>query len=281
LNLGDGPLTSATDSIEFNGAGTLVLNSSGELVLGTLVRANNGNVVINADGLRDGTANEGLLLEVRNGRVSIVTVDGVGGIGNSDIEIAAEELTATTQTGDLELEVEGSTRVVADGLYVLSGSGNLVVDSTSGSLRVDAPIRHGGSGSLNIDLASGNLDLNSLITQTGSGNLLVNVPNGAVNMTSLARMQTNSGLLDLRASGFITLSRVSTQSGNIYLESSSDSIRRLTGFAGANIISLSRPTVNVAQLAQFTVDSSSVGLNGGVIFRGSNQTYIFIAANFS
>jgi hypothetical protein len=281
LNLGDGTLTSATDSIEFNGAGTLVLNSSGELTLSSLVRANNGNVTINADGLRDGTANEGLLLEVRNGRVSIVTVAGVGGAGNADIEIAANELTATTQTGGLELEVEGTTRVVADGLVIFNGAGNLNLNLIAGSLQVDAPIRHGGSGSLNIDLASGNLDLNSLITQTGSGNLLVNVPNGAVNMTSLARIETNSGLLDLRASGSITLSRVSTLSGNIYLESSSGSIRSLANFSGANIISLSRPTVNVDKIAQFTVDSSSLVVNGIVVFRVSGQAYILILVNFS
>jgi hypothetical protein len=280
LNLGDGTLSSATESIDFDGAGTLILNSSGELTLGTLVRANNGNVIINADGLRDGTANEGLLLEVRNGRVSIVTVDGVGGAGNSDIEIAAEELTATTQTGDLELEVEGTTRVVADGLYILSGSGTLGVDSTSGSLQVDAPIRHEGSGSLNIVLSDGNLALDSLIAQTGSGNLTVNVLNGAVSMTSPARIQTNSGLLDLRASGLITLSRISTQSGNIYLESTADSVRRLTDFSGPNIISLSRSTVNVAKIAEFTVDSNSVIVNEIVVPRGS-RAYIYIAYNFS
>jgi hypothetical protein len=281
LNIGSGTLSSATESIEFDGEGTLILNSNGELVLGTLVRATNGNVTINADGLRDGTIAEGLLLEVRNGRVSIVTANGVGGPDTSDIEIAAEELTATTQTGDLELEVEGSTRVVEDGLYILGGSGNLVVDSTSGALNVDAPISHGGSGSLYITLNDGNLIHNSLITQNGSGDLFVNVLNGSVSMSDLSRIETNSGLLDFRASGLITLSRITTQSGNIYLESTSDSIRRLSGFSGANIISLSRSTVNVAKIAEFTVDSSSVRLNGGVIFRGSNQTYILIAANFS
>jgi ribosomal protein L18E len=102
-----------------------------------------------------------------------------------------------------------------------------------------------------------------------------------VSMSSLARIQTNSGLLDFRASGLITLSRITTQSGNIYLESTSDSVRRLSGFSGANIISLSRSTVNVAKIAEFTVDSSSVLVNGVLVFRGSNQTYIFIAANFS
>ena len=281
LNLGDGTLSSATDSLEFRGEGTLVLNSSGELILGTLVRAENGSIAINADGLRDGTATEGLLIEALNGRVSIVTVAGVGGAGNADIEIAVNELTATTQTGDLELEVEGTTQVVADGLVIFNGAGNLNLNSIAGSLQVNAPIRHEGSGSFNIDLASGQLNLNSLITQVGAGNLSIHLANGGVSMSSLAQIQTGSGLLDLRASGLITLARISTQSGQINLESTSDSIRSLANFSGANIISLSRPTTNVAKAAQFTVDSSSVLVNGGVTFRGSNRVFIIISANFS
>jgi hypothetical protein len=171
--------------------------------------------------------------------------------------------------------------VVADGLVIFNGAGNLNLNSIAGSLQVNAPIRHEGSGSFNIDLASGQLNLNSLITQVGAGNLSIHLANGGVSMSSLAQIQTGSGLLDLRASGLITLARISTQSGQINLESTSDSIRSLANFSGANIISLSRPTTNVAKAAQFTVDSSSVLVNGGVTFRGSNRVFIIISANFS
>ncbi|MDQ8195164.1 LEPR-XLL domain-containing protein [Coraliomargarita sp. SDUM461004] len=280
LNLGEGTLSSSTDAVEFNGQGTLVINSSGELVIGTLIQANDGNITLNAEGISDGTVTEGLLVEARNGRISIVAVDGIGGAGDDDIEIAAEEITATTAAGDVVLEVAGDTSVVADGIYILSGDGNLQVNSTSGSLQVDAPITHAGSGALNLDLPNGNLILNSQVSQTGAGDLLVDV-SGTVNMSSAARVETNSGLLDLRAWGSITLTRIMTTSGHVYLQSTTGSIRSLTGFTDNNIVSVNRPIVNLASIAEFSVDSRTLDLNGRFIHRGPQQGPIIIFENFS
>lgn len=280
LDFGAGRLTSVSDSIKFEGEGTFIVNASGELTLATPIIATNGNVTINAAGLRDGTISEGLLIDARNGRVSIVTINGVGGTENGDIEIAAQELTATTQTGSLELDIAGSTQIVAEGLKVNSGGGIIDFDIASGSLVVNAPIRHGGSGSINVNLNNGNLTLNSQLSQTGSGNLLVLVANGGINMSNSAVMQTNSGLLDVRASGFISLTRLSTTTGSVYLQSTTDSIRRPSSYVGVNIISPNRPTVNVVKVAQFAVDSSSLNLNGSVIFRTAGS-FIIIGTVFS
>lgn len=281
LSFGSGTFSSITGLYEFDGAGTFILNSSGELELGTLIRATNGNIAINAGALRDGTTDEGLLLEVRNGRLSIVTTNGIGGSSTADIEIAAGELTATTVTGDIQLELSGDTTIVAEGIVVERDSGALRLHSSSGALVVDASITHGGNGTATLDFANGNITVNSLIEQSGSGDLLLRVDNGAILMTNIGRINTNSGLLDIRASGNVVLSRITSLTGNVFVKSELESVRRLVDFAGSHIVAITRPVIEVAKIAQFTVDSNSVTVNGATFFRGSGSSFVFVALVFS
>ncbi|MFT5836941.1 MAG: hypothetical protein ACI9ZV_000442, partial [Candidatus Azotimanducaceae bacterium] len=281
LTLGSGIFSSITGLYEFDGVGTFILNSSGVLELATLVRATDGNVAIDVDSLRDGTIDEGLLLEVRNGRLSIVATNGIGGAATDDIEIAVGELTATTVTDDVQLELSGDTSIVAEGVEVAGGSGTLSLSSPSGSLGVDASITHGGSGTATLDFANGNITVNSLIEQSGSGDLLLRADNGMVLMTNVGRINTNSGLLDLRASDNVELSRITSTTGNIFVKSELESVRRLSGFLVSNIVASNRPVIEVAKIAQFTVQSSAVTINGFTFFRAFGNSFISVTLIYS
>jgi len=56
---------------------------------------------------------------------------------------------------------------------------------------------------------------------------------------------------------------------------------KVAGFSGPNIISVNRPIIFVATIADFVVDSDSVSVNGVVVLRSGNTATIVIAANFS
>lgn len=257
LNFGSGTFSSITGVYEFDGAGTLLLNSTGDLELGTRVRATSGNITISADSLQDGTVDEGLLLEAQNGRLSITTTSGVGGSGAADIDIQVGELTATTVTGDVVLDLTGDTIIVGDGVEIESGNGTLSLRSDSGNLTVDALILH-----------------------DGSGDILLSADSGSVLMTNAGRVTGGTGLLDIRASDDVVLSQVTSLGGDIFISSELASVRRLTGFTGANIVSTNRAIIEVDDIAQFTVDSDSVTVNGATFFRGLGNSFIFVVLNF-
>ena len=122
--------------------------------------------------------------------------------------------------------------------------------------------------------------MNSTVTQSGSGDLLIEAYDGAILMNSVGRLNTDSGLLDIRATGNITLSLVSSLTGDVFIKSELESIRYLTGFTGANILSSTRAQIEVAKIAQLTVDATSILVNDRVIFRGSASNLIFIQLYF-
>ncbi|MEM9048388.1 MAG: hypothetical protein AAGC92_06680, partial [Pseudomonadota bacterium] len=193
----------------------------------------------------------------QNGRLSITTTSGIGGSGAADIDIQVGELTATTVTGDVGLDLTGDTIIVGDGVEIESGNGTLSLRSDSGNLTVDALILH-----------------------DGSGDILLRTDSGSVLMTNAGRVTGGTGLLDIRASDDVILSQVTSLGGDIFISSELASVRRLTGFTGANIVSTNRAIIEVDDIAQFTVDSDSVTVNGATILRGLGNSFIFVVLNF-
>lgn len=258
FTIGTGELGSVTGNIEFTGQGTFLIESTGDLTLATGITATNGNITIVTATLADGTASEDILLEARNGRVSIIATGGVGSAGVLDIEIASNQLTTTTTTGDLALELRQDTTMVGSGITIGSGSGALIVDQTIGNLFINANMAHLGSGLLNIDTV------------------------GTLTMNSIGRITTNSGSMDVFASGDFFISQVRTTSGTIRLESANGSVDNIAGFTLANIISVTQANVFVDEIADFTVLSNSVRVNViDVFFRSQDETLIFILADYT
>ncbi|MEM1221855.1 MAG: hypothetical protein AAGH40_03770, partial [Verrucomicrobiota bacterium] len=258
ISVGTGVISSTTGNVNFTGQGTFLIESTGNLTLATGITATNGNIAIVTGTLADGTATEDILLEARNGRVSITATNGIGGTGNLDVEIASSELTATTINGNLALELEATTTVVGNGVTVSNGSGSLILNQTTGSLFVNANIAHFGSGALDLDTV------------------------GSITMNTAGRVITNSGAMDILASGDINISQVRTTSGTVSLESVNGSIDKISGFSLPNIVSVIRPEVSVDDLVDVVINSDSVLVNGTfTIFRSVDQDFIVLALNFS
>lgn len=284
LSVQGGTLTTTQGEMRFDGAGTLLLDVDGELRLGSAVIAADGNLTIDTDQLSLTESASGVMLQVVNGRLTITSVNGIGAESGSAavVSVAAEQLTATTESGSLNLTLEQATEIVGDGVQITGGAGTLRLNVNTGDLTVNAPIRHMATGAIDLALQNGNLWINDLIRQNNGGDLTARVFNGHLTMSLSSRVETTSGAMDLRASSDIWLSRVQSTSGQITLRSDSESVRRLAGLSTsfANIVSSTRPVVQVAKLAQFSVDSNSVQVNSIVRNRGT-QPVITVALNFS
>ena len=257
INVGTGTISSVNDSVIFGGDGTLVITSTGDVTLETALSATNGDITIATRTLADGTPIEDILLEARNGRVSITATAGVGAAGVADIDIASDEITTTSETGDVVLELRDTTTVVGAGITIGSGSGRLVVNQISGSLILNGRVSHYGAGFIDLDVLLGSLT-----------------------MTSNGRISTISGDMNVWVKNSITLSQVSSTSGKITLRSQNSSIRKLSGFGSANIVSSQAASVFVDSIADFTVASSSVRVNGILVHRSTGQSLITIALSF-
>ena len=258
INVGTGTISSVNDSVIFGGDGTLVITSTGDVTLGTSLSATNSDIVIATRTLTDGTPTEDILLEARNGRVSIIATAGVGAAGVADIDIASAEITSTSETGDVALELRASTTVVGAGITIGSGSGRLVVNQISGSLTLNGRASHYGAGFIDLDVLLGSLS-----------------------MTSNGRISTVSGSMDVWVKNNFTLSQVSSTSGKITLRSQNGSIRTLSGFGSANIVSSQAASVFVDKIAEFTVNSNLVKVNGFNVYRSGGESLITIVLNFS
>ena len=257
VKVGPGSIGSVTGEIEFEGLGTLEIESSGDLTLATGISATNGDVVIISNTLTDGTVSEDVLIEALNGRVTITAGAGVGAAGVADIDIATSELVTTTSTGSIILDLLNTTKIVGDGVTIDSGAGDLILNTIAGNLIVDANVRHSGSGATDIDVVS-----------------------GALSMTSLGRVLANSGSLNILVSSSISLSQIRSTSGTIRIESLNSSVRQINGFAPANIISTLRAEIYVDTIADLLVDSNSVLVNGFNVNRSIGEDFITIALNF-
>ncbi len=258
FQIGTGTISSVTGNVAFEGQGTFRIESTGDLTLATGITAANGNITIVTGTLSDGTPTEDILLEARNGRVTITATGSVGGAGLLDIEIASAELTTTTANGNIMLELRDTTTIIGDGVTIGSGSGDLVVNQTIGSLFLNANLAHFGAGNLNFDTV------------------------GTLTMNVVGRVITGSGAMDVFAVGTINLSQVRTTSGTIRLESETGSIRKIAGFLSTNIVSAARPEIYITQTADFIVDSASVRFNGvSTVFRSNQNQFITIFLDFS
>ncbi len=258
FQIGTGTISSVTGNVAFEGQGTFRIESTGDLTLATGITAANGNITIVTGTLSDGTPTEDILLEARNGRVTITATGSVGGAGLLDIEIASAELTTTTANGNIMLELRDTTTIIGDGVTIGSGSGDLVVNQTIGSLFLNANLAHFGAGNLNFDTV------------------------GTLTMNVVGRVITGSGAMDVFAVGTINLSQVRTTSGTIRLESETGSIRKIAGFLSTNIVSVARPEIYITQTADFIVDSASVRFNGvSTVFRSNQNQFITIFLDFS
>lgn len=285
ITVQSGTLTSNQGEIRLEGSGTLLLDIDGELVLGRAIVALDGNITIITDKLSASETATGVMLQAVNGRVSITSVSGIGkesGAG-AEIVIAANEFTAITYSGSLNVVLEQATRIVGPGVQINSGSGSLKMAVNSGSLTVDAPIRQMGSGLIDLNVFSGNLWVNDTIRQNSGGSLTARVHNGNLTMNSNGRIETTSGAMNLRASGDVWLYRVQSTSGQITIRSDNESVRRLAGLSTnfANVVSSTRPVVQAVKQAQFSVDSNSVQVNQFILNRSTGASVINVSLTLS
>jgi hypothetical protein len=285
LSVLSGMLTSAQGEIRFDGSGALLLDVDGELRLGSAVLASDGDIIIDTEQLSITAAASGVILQAANGRVSITSLTGIGAESGptAEVVVAADELTATTASGSLNLVLDQATQILGNGVQVNSGAGTLRLAVNSGDLTANAPIRQMGSGAIDLAIQNGNLWINDLIRQNNGGSLAARVFNGHLTMGLSGRVETTTGAMNLRAASNIWLSRVQSTSGQITIRSDNESVRRLTGLSTsfANIVSSSRPTVQVAKQARFSVDSNSVQVNSIIQPRGSSQSLITISLDFT
>jgi hypothetical protein len=257
FKVGSGTVSSVSGDTQYDGNGTLVIESTGDVTLATGLTATNGNIAIVTGTLTDGTAAEDILLEAVNGRVSITATGSVGGAAALDIDINASEVTTTTASGTVVLELRGTTTIVGNGVTIASGSGELVVNHTVGNLTINARVAQYGAGRLDLDTV------------------------GTLTMTSTGRIITGSGAMDVFANGNFFISQVSTGTGTIRLQSATGSVDKIGGFSQPNVVSVLRADVFVAKVADFVVQSDSVRINGvTTIYRSIDSPTIVVALNF-
>jgi len=179
-----------------SGSGQIELSTGATLTLAAGLSSQSGDIVIAAGEVVDGTAGEELLLEARNGRIEITAQSGIGSVGAGDLELASAELSLESTGGDLAVELMDTTTVVDRGLRIASGSGQLVVNQTSGLLTLEADLLHLGGGAIDLDSAgSVSLDESSRIATT-SGGLELDIQ-GALTMSAQRRTSTTAGAIDV------------------------------------------------------------------------------------
>jgi hypothetical protein len=259
VQVGTGTISSVNGNVEFTGDGTFLLESRGDLTLGTGFKATNGNIAIVSDTLIDGTPTEDILLEALNGQVSITATGNVGDVGILDIDIASGELSTTSASGSIVVELSADTTIVGDGIIIGAGDGALIVNQTTGSLFINANLAHFGSGNLNL------------------------VTVGTLTMNNSGRVITNSGAMDVFANGDFFISQVRTTSGTIRLETATGSILKISSFALPNIVATANPQIYVTRRVDLIVDSSIAFFNDGahIAFRNSVDPYITIFRDLS
>ena len=219
-----------------NGTGTLHFKSTNDITLVAPVVSVGGNITIDARSLTDGTADENALLTAGSGLITLTTTTGTGVAGAGDIDLSAAQLTATTQTGNLQFDSLGSITVVAPGLQI-------------GSLAA--------LGNIGLNVRTGNLTASSSITNAGSGGITLLVPNGAFTMTNVSPISTNVGAITINTLGLMTIGRLQSTTGLISL-TTLDSITTVQQLNYANITSLTRPVVSLVQSINILIDSNSV-----------------------
>ena len=219
-----------------------------------------------------GGADGSIVVTQTTGSLTVDSAAPVSAAGSGNILLDASG--ALTLNADVASGSGNITLVAANGLSIGSGVSTI---TGAGDIFMDAGI---GNGRISLIATLGNINVNSTVTQSGSGDILIGAYDGAILMNSVGRINTDSGLLDIRATGNITLSLVSSLTGDVFIKSEFESIRYLTGFAGANILSSTRAQIEVAKIAQFSVDATSVLVNDRVIFLGDSRDLILIQLYF-
>jgi hypothetical protein len=183
----------------------------------------------------------------------------VGDVGILDIDIASGELSTTSASGSIVVELSADTTIVGDGIIIGAGDGALIVNQTTGSLFINANLAHFGSGNLNL------------------------VTVGTLTMNNSGRVITNSGAMDVFANGDFFISQVRTTSGTIRLETATGSILKISSFALPNIVATANPQIYVTRRVDLIVDSSIAFFNDGahIAFRNSVDPYITIFRDLS
>ena len=280
----NGTLTSAQGEVRFDGSGTLLLDVDGATILGAAVIAVDGNITIDTDQLSVTDAASGVILQARDGRITITSVSGIGASSGAgaQVVVAADELTATTDSGSINLVLDQAAAIIGDGVQIGSGSGTLTVAVNTGALTVNAPIRQMGSGAIDLSILNGNLWINDIIRQKSGGSLSARVHSGHLTMGLGGRVETTTGAMNLHALSNVLLSRVQSTSGFITIRSDNESVRRVASLptSFANIISTARPTVLVDNQAFLSVDSNSVRVNTITLPRGGSQSLILVSLIF-
>jgi hypothetical protein len=292
LNLGTATLGSVTGNGVVDNAGTLLVQSSANVTLDTRLSNAEGDIRINSANLAVAVAGTTPMLDAVNGRVTLVSS---GAISGNTLLVRADEITAQAQTGDLNLTLTQGSRVVADGISLAGGAGNINLNVQTGDLELQGRVQQLGTGNSNITVTLGKLHVR--------GDLIANPTTQAIvragNQINLA-LDTGMTFAGLTRMLMIANSHAATtRTGNLFLQLQTSAVSNqvflrnflvnegtgqlnLLGASGQNLVLLETFSIrNLATTGGLTLTSSGfISMAIGTLIRNNNGAMVLEARDF-
>jgi hypothetical protein len=254
------------------GSFALTTTDGGNIALG-YVNTSTAAITLVADGaITDAdTGSDALPNLVTTGLVSLTANSGVGALGAADIDINAGSLQATNSvSGNIVVQHAGLTglTIAGTGVRTLAGNGSVniqsnALNSTTGTLTVNAPVTAHGSGTVRLQA-------------TGSASDVV-VGNATVSSTSGA-----VSVLADRSVSFATGARVATAGADVFIEASTGSLTMasdsLVTATNANLRVRAQNSVALGGLNAGTGSVSVISVTSDITDAGDTFTNIVAGA---
>jgi hypothetical protein len=210
---------------------------------------------------------------VTTGLVSLTASTGIGALGGGDIDITAGSLQATNSTsGNIVVQHAGLTglTIAGTGVRTLGGGGSIniqsnALNSTTGTLTVNAPVSADGAGSIRLEAVGSASDvlLNNASADLTSGS-------GAITVIAARHFTTVAG------------TRLTTVGGAIYLDATSGLFTMaddsLASSGGGNIRARGQSDVTLGGLNAATGTVSVLSVTGSILDAGDMHKDITAAA---
>ncbi len=211
LNLGSATLSSVTGTGIVDNAGEFAVDSSGTVVLDTRLRNDTGDITLNTGNLTVAVAGTDPMLDADLGRVTLVNDGTITG----PLVVRADEFTASSQTGGLDLTFTEQVRIVGEGITLALGTGDIDINVLTGDLVLEGRIRNLGSWNVDINVLLGKIHLRGDLISNASTTAILRAGN-QVNLT------LDTGLTLVGVTRMLMLANTShsviTRTGSLFLQ---------------------------------------------------------------